>query len=132
MPFGLITFQEELRIFTRVRDFYRRLYPKITFSEEERMLQHSDIGEVLYTYAGDETQPLAADRHAELEKYISRSHVPAIILKKGKTLILLDGHRRLRFAWRNRIPWKALMLVPGKGRKFAIEETVMGRIADMY
>ncbi|MDD5337370.1 MAG: hypothetical protein PHS02_02705 [Candidatus ainarchaeum sp.] len=132
MPFGFITLGEEMRVFLRIMDFYRRLYPRTRFQREEKMLRHEEIGKVFYTYAGDETQPLGAEKYAEMEAALGRFPVPAILLKKGRELILLDGHRRLRLAWRNSIPWKALLMVPDKKKHFAIEDMVMGRIADMY
>lgn len=132
MPYSLITLHEEMRLFQKILSFYSRQYPKIKFSRAERILRPDEIGEVLYTYAGGEAEQLAAEKAAEMERAIQFSPVPAIALQKGKKLILLDGHRRLRLAWKKRIPWRVLILVPGKNAKFAIEDSVISSIKDMY
>lgn len=132
MPYGLISMHDELRLFERILDFYKRLYPKTGFHKEERVLTPNEIGEILYTYAGGETESLAVDKMNHIKDALPEYSVPVILLGKGRHLILLDGHRRLRLAWKRKLNWKALVIVPGKPEEFGIEETVMGKIKEMY
>ncbi len=132
MPYGLISMKDELRLFYRIADFYSRLYPKISFSKSDKTLNPKQIGEVLYTYGGEEIESLAADKMKEVEDSLPDYRVPAIALKKGNQLILLDGHRRLRLAWKKKLPWKVLLLVPDKKQKFGIEKTVLGKLKSLY
>lgn len=132
MPYGLISMHDEMRLFERILDFYRRLYPKTSFRKEERVLTPNEIGEILYTYAGGETETLAVDKMNHIKDALPEYSVPVILLGTGKRLVLLDGHRRLRLAWKRKLSWKAFIIVPGKHGEFGIEETVMGKIKEMY
>ncbi len=132
MPYGLISAQNQLHLFFRIADFYSRLYPEIKFSKQEKILKPREIGEVLYTYAGEEVEALAAEKMREIENALPNYGVPAVLLKKGKKFILLDGHRRLRLAWKKKLGWKAFVLVPKKNAKFGVEDAIIGRIRDLY
>jgi hypothetical protein len=132
MPFGLISLHDELRLFAKLHGFYSKLYPKVKFSKGEKVLKPKEVGDILYTYAGEETEALAAEKMREIINALPEYAVPAILLKKGKSLIVLDGHRRLRVAWKRQLPWKVLLLVPDSEVKFGIEETVVGTIRSLY
>ncbi len=132
MAYGLISMHEEMRLFFKILDFYSKLYPGVKFSKEERMLKPREIGEVLYTYAGEEIEAWASEKMKDIEEALPEYSVPCVLLKKGKSLILLDGHRRLRVAWKRKMPWKALIISPDRDVKFGIEETITEKIKDMY
>lgn len=132
MPYSLISLHEEMRLFLKLISFYSKLYPDIKFSKLERMLNPKEVGEILYTYAGDEIEPIAADKMREMEEALYNNPVPGIALQKGKELILLDGHRRLRLAWKRGLGWKMLIIVPNRKAKFAIENSIIGRIKELY
>lgn len=131
MPYGLISLHDEMRQFFRIYDFYTCLYPEIKFSKEDSTLEPSQIGDILYTYAGEEIEALAKDKMREIEDALPGYNVPAIVLKKGKKLILLDGHRRLRVAWRRKLPWKVLIIKPSKGMRFGVEDTAIGKVKEI-
>ncbi len=132
MPYGLISTHEEMRLFFKIVEFYSKLYPKIKFSKEEKIVSYKEIGEVFYTYAGGEVEGLAADKMVEIEAALPEYSTPVILLKKRKKFILLDGHRRLRVAWKRGMQWKALIIVPNKEMRFGVEDTITERIREMY
>lgn len=132
MTFGLVSLHDEIRLFNKITEFYKKLYPKMRFTTEEKMCKPNEIGGLLYTYAGEEIESLSAEKIAQIEQALPDYTIPAIILKKGKMLIVLDGHRRLRVAWKKQIPWKVLILVAPKNTKFGIEETIAGKIKEIY
>lgn len=132
MPYGLISLHGEIELFRKILEFYSKLHPKMKFSKKEKTLKQKEIGEVLYTYAGEEIEAFAAEKMSLIESALPGYSVPAIVLRKGRKLILLDGHRRLRVGWKKQIPWPALILVPDKDAKFGIEEAIIGKIKEMY
>jgi len=133
MVVGLVPPDEEKRIFDKLLEYYGKLYPGVRFSREEKALSHKEIGELYYTYSGEETEATAAEKMRMINSAIGQGYVtPIIALKKKGKLILLDGHRRARVAFSQGLAWKALIIVPGKEVKFGIEEMILGKVKDLY
>lgn len=133
MVFSPITPEEQEKIFIRLLDFYKKLYPSIAFKRDEKILSKKDIINIYYTYPGEEEEANAKERMATIRENISRGYnTPIIILKKKNKMILIDGHRRIRVAFETNTPWKALLIVPQKDSKFGIEDTVNGKIKDLF
>lgn len=132
MPYGLISMHEEMKLFLRILNFYSKLYPNVKFTKEEKIIEPKEIGEIFYTYAGEEIESFAVEKMKWIEDAFPEYIVPCVLLKKGKRFLLLDGHRRLRFAWKKGISWKALVISANKKMKFGIEDTIMQKIKEMY
>ncbi|MEW6035776.1 MAG: hypothetical protein AB1529_04130 [Candidatus Micrarchaeota archaeon] len=133
MVVGLVPPGEEKRIYEKLIEYYERLYPGIKFSREEKVLTHAEIGEIYYTYSGEETEATAAEKMRMINSAIGEGYTtPIIILQKKKKAVLLDGHRRARVAFAQGMGWHALLIVPGKDVKFGIEEMILGKIKDLY
>ncbi len=133
MVIGLIPPHEERRLFQRLVKYYKKLYPKERFGAGEKVLDHKAIGGVEYTFPGEESEATAAERMRAIREAIKFGYdTPVIILQKGKRMILLDGHRRLRVAWERKMKWRALVVPTGARKKFAIEKMVMGKVRDLW
>jgi len=133
MVVGLVPPEEEKRIFQKLVEYYKQLYPGIEFATKEQALSRNDIGELDYTYAGEETEATAAEKMRMISSAISEGYsTPIIVLQKKKKMVLLDGHRRARVAFAQGLGWKALVIIPSKDVKFGIEDMVMGKIRDLY
>lgn len=129
----LVSAHEEEYLFDELIDYYKKLYPKINFKKERGVLTKKQIGDVLYTYSGEEIEAGAKIKMKEIEDAISYGYdTPVIILKKKTSSILIDGHRRLRLAWEKGITWKALIIVPDRDTTFGIEKMVLGKISDLF
>ncbi len=131
---GLITEEEERNLLEKMLAYYRKLYPGIDFKTEEKELTHEEIGELEYTYAGEESEVTAEEKMRAIAEAIGYKYsTPLLVLKKGEKLILLDGHRRVRVAYPQGISWKAYLIVPGKEDvEFGIEGTIMGKVKDLW
>ena len=91
------------------------------------------MGEIYYTYSGEETEATATEKMKMINSAIGEGYsTPIIILQKKKTGILLDGHRRVRVAYSQGMSWKAMLIIPNKEIKFGIEEMILGKIKDLY
>lgn len=133
MVVGLVPPQEEKRICDKLIEYYKKLYPGISFTLKEQKLDASQIGDLMYTYPGEETEATAAEKIRMINSAIGEGYsTPIIVLQKKKEGILLDGHRRARVAFSQGMGWSALVIVPSKEVKFGIEEMVMGRVKDLY
>jgi hypothetical protein len=135
MVVGLVPPDEEDRICAKLIEYYKRLYEQegVIFRKEEKILAKKDIGEIYYTYPGEEEIATEQEKMRMIAEAIGHGYgTPAIILQKGKKMILLDGHRRLRVAWKQGMSWKAYFIVPSKEIKFGIEKMVLGKIKDLY
>lgn len=133
MVVGLVPPDEEERLFRKLMDYYRQLYPAVAFSRREAALTHKDIGELYYTYPGEEAEATAAEKMRLISSAISGGYAtPIIVLQKKGKMILLDGHRRARVAYAQGMGWKALVMVPSKDMKFGIEDMVLGKLKDLY
>lgn len=133
MVIGLIPPYEERRLFQRLIGYYRKIHPSEKFGDEEKMLRHGDIGEVYYTFPGEEAEATAEERMKQIRDAITYGYdTPVILLRKGRKLILLDGHRRLRVAWEKKMPWRALIISTPARKKFGIEKMVMGKVRDLW
>jgi len=132
---GLIQPSEERKLFERLIEYYKKLYPGIIFRKEERTLTHKEIGEIFYTYPGEETEATFNEEVRLIEKSLAYGYdTPVIILRKPKEGkdILLDGHRRLKVAWSKKMPWKALIMLPDKETTFGIERMIKGKIKEIF
>ncbi|MFH0885101.1 MAG: hypothetical protein V1861_05315 [Candidatus Micrarchaeota archaeon] len=130
---GLVPPDTEKRIFDTLMEYYKQLYPGVRFSKTEETLTRKDIGDILYTYCGEETEATAAEKMRLINSAIGEGYsTPIIVLRKKSGLILLDGHRRARVAFSQGMGWSALVISPGKEIKFGIEDMVLGRIKDLY
>jgi len=133
MVVGLVPPEEERRIFGKLLEYYKRLYPDVEFKAGEAELGHRELGAVYYTYAGEENEATAAEKMQMINSAIGEGYrTPIIVLRKKKVMILLDGHRRVRVAYSQGLGWKALAIIPGKEMKFGIEAMITGRVKDLY
>jgi len=133
MVVGLVPPEEERRIFKKLVEYYGQLYPGISFTTKEALLTHKDIGEIFYTFSGEETEATASEKMRMINSAIGEGYdTPMIVLQKKGRMVLLDGHRRARVAFSQGMGWKALVMIPSKEIKFGIEEMILGRIKDLY
>ena len=133
MVVGLISPHEERQLFSKLVSYYKKLYPNLKFDTAEAILDNKAISSVFYTYPGEEAEATAEEKMKEIREAINFGYdAPVILLQKGKELILLDGHRRLKVAWERKIKWKALVLVAPEKEKFGIEKMIMGRVGDLF
>ena len=131
---GLMSSHEEEHLFRKLLAYYKKLYPQAKFRREERTLTPRQIGQIYYTYPGEEAQAMFVEKAEAISKAISLGYsAPAIVLQAGNQMFLLDGHRRLRVAWMKKKPWDALIIATDKkGLEFGIERMVEGKIADLW
>ena len=133
MRAGLISPLEEEHLFQRLLAYYSKLYPSAKFKREERKLTPRQVGEVYYTYPGEENQATFVEKAEEISKALSLGYTtPIILLKTGNRMLVLDGHRRLRVAWMKKKGWDALIIYTNKKIEFGIERLVEGKIADLW
>lgn len=133
MVVGLISPHEERELFSRLASYYRKLYPGSRFDTKEIILDQKAMASVYYTYPGEEAEATAEEKMKEIRDAINFGYdTPIILLQKGKDYILLDGHRRLKVAWKKKIKWKALVLVAPAKEKYGIEKMIMGRVGDLW
>ena len=133
MVTGLVPPDEQKRILETLVEYYKKLYPGIGFSVKEEELTREQIGEILYTYPGEESQAMAAEKMRMISSAIGENYAtPVIILRSKGRNILLDGHRRSRVAYKEGLKWPAYIIVPGKETEFGIESMVMGKVKDLY
>ncbi len=133
MVLGLVPPEEQKRIHQKLMDYYRKLYPDIEFTSKEVVLTHKEIGELAYTYPGEETEATAEEKMRMISSAIGENYsTPIIVLAKKNKNLLLDGHRRVRVAYREGMSWHALLIVPSKDVSFGIEKMVLGKVKDLY
>ncbi|MFN7991428.1 MAG: hypothetical protein U0R44_04700 [Candidatus Micrarchaeia archaeon] len=133
MVVGLVPPDEERRICAKLIEYYKQIYPGVGFTMKEEQITHQDLGDVLYTFSGEETEATAAEKMRMINSAIGEGYAtPIILLRKDKKLILLDGHRRARVAFSQGMGWKAFIVVPSKSVKLGIEDMIMGKIRDLY
>lgn len=134
MVVGLIPKEEQERIADRIIEYYKSIYPGIEFRKEERELSKEEIGEIYYTYSGEETEATADEKMNVISGAIGHGYsTPIVLLKKKEKLILLDGHRRVRVAKQQGLSWKAFLIIPGKEDfEFGIESMIMGKVKDLW
>ena len=134
MRAGLISPHEEEHLFRKLFDYYRKLYPKAGFKRVKMKLTPRQIGQVHYTYPGEEAQATFIDKSEEIADALPLGYnTPIIILKAGRRMFLLDGHRRIMVAWRKKKGWDALIIsTDKKGMEFGIEKMVEGKVSDLW
>jgi hypothetical protein len=133
MVVGLVPPDEEERICKKLIAYYGNLYPGVKFTVKRATLARKELGNLVYTFAGDETEASAGQKMRMINSAIGGGYsTPIIILRKKGKDILIDGHRRARVAYKQGLSWKALIIVPSKEIKFGIEAMETGRIKDLY
>jgi hypothetical protein len=134
MHTGLISAHEEERLFRKLFEYYTKLYPKAKFTRIERKLTPRQIGQIYYTYPGEEAQVTFIEKSEEIADALPLGYsTPIIILNAGNKMFLLDGHRRVRVAWLKKKGWDALLIYTDKkGIEFGIERMVEGKVADLW
>jgi hypothetical protein len=133
MVVGLVPPEEEANICRKLVEYYKALYPGLSFSMKEETLDRTQLGECYYTFPGEETEATSAEKMKMINSAIGEGYAtPIIVLARKKKMILLDGHRRARVAFSQGMSWKAYVIVPSKDVKFGIEDMIMGRIKDLY
>lgn len=133
MVIGLVPLEEQERICQKLIEYYKNLYPGLEFSLEEKELTKEEIGEIQYTYSGEETEATATEKIRMISSAIGEGYqTPIIILKTKEKMVLLDGHRRVRVAYSEGLGWKALIITPSKEAKFGIEDMIMGKVKELY
>ncbi len=133
MVFKLITPEEESQIFDKLFEYYQKIYPNFKFSRKEKLLSRNEIGNIFYTYSGEETEATAKEKMHDIEEATRSGYKTPIIILQKKTgkLILLDGHRRALFAYVHGIGWKALVIQCDKSADFGIEKMIKKKVKDM-
>lgn len=133
MVVGLVPPEEEERLCKKLVDYYRQLYPGMEFTRKEVTLTRQEIGELYYTYPGEETEATAAEKMRMINSAIGEGYsTPMVVLQKKGRRILLDGHRRARVAYSQGMGWKAMLIIPAKDMKFGIEDMILGKVKDLY
>jgi hypothetical protein len=133
MVVGLVPPEEQERIAKKLIAYYEKLYPGLEFSMENVEISHEEIGEIYYTYPGEETEATATEKIRMISSAIGTGyHTPILILRKEGKDILLDGHRRVRVAFSQGLKWPAVVIKPSKDVKFGIDEMIMGKVKDLY
>jgi len=134
MHTGLISAHEEERLFRKLFEYYKKLYPKAKFKRIERKLTPRQIGQIYYTYPGEEAQVTFMEKAEEIEDAIPLGYnTPIVVLNAGNHMFLLDGHRRAKVAWLRKKGWNALIIYTDKkGIEFGIEKMVEGKVADLW
>jgi hypothetical protein len=135
MVVGLVPPEEQERLYQKLVEYYRKLYPGINFRREDRVLNKDQIGEIMYTYAGEETEATAFEKIRMIKEAIGHEYsTPIVILRKEKEKkdILLDGHRRVRVARELGMDWPAIIVIPDADTEFGIEAMVMGKVKDLW
>lgn len=135
MVVGLVPPEEQERLYARLVDYYRKLYPGINFRREDRVFKKEQISEIFYTYAGEETEATAGEKIRMIKEAIGHDYsTPIVVLRKEKEKkdILLDGHRRVRVAWSMGLDWPAIIMIPDKDTEFGIESMIMGKVKDLW
>lgn len=134
MRAGLISPHEEEHLFRKLFEYYKKLYPKANFKRVERKLTPRQVGEIYYTYPGEEAQATFTEKAEEISKATSLGYdTPIILLRAGNRMFLLDGHRRLRVAWMKKKGWGALIIsTDKKDLEFGIERMVEGKVSDLW
>ncbi len=134
MVVGLVPPDEQERLYNRLIEYYKKLYPGMKFRREDRKLKKEQIGELFYTYAGEETESTAAEKMKMINTAIGHGYsTPIIILRKkdGKD-VLIDGHRRVRVAWQLGLEWPAIVIIPDTDATFGIESMITGKVRDLF
>lgn len=129
----LIPKHEEEELFDKLMAYYKNLYPDVNFKKEETVLTPEEIGEIHYTFPGEESEVTFFEKVAAIKDAIKYGYdTPVILLRKRDKDVLLDGHRRLKVAWDRKMKWKAILLIPDKDVRFGIERMIMGKIKDIW
>jgi IMP dehydrogenase len=132
---NLISVEEEKALLEKLVSYYEQLFPETQFKRDEVLLSKEEVGGVLYTYQGDEVEATADLKIRRIAEAVNHGYeTPAIILykKSEDKKIILDGHRRLIFAWKFGLPWKAYLIIPAKEHAFGVEKTIQGKISDLF
>src|SRR5437763_77421 len=96
----LITEQEEEKLCKTIVEYYKKLYPGIHFEIKEAVLHKDEIGDIEYTFPGEESEITAKTVEHAIAQAVPKGYkTHVILLKKKDKLILLDGHRRLKVAF---------------------------------
>jgi len=135
MVVGLVPPDEQERLVQKLLEYYKMIYPGIGFKKESAGLKKEQIGDIFYTYAGEETEATSAEKMKMINTAIGHGYAtPIVILRKQKEKkdILLDGHRRARVAFALGLSWPAILLVPDKEIEFGIENMIMGKVKDLF
>jgi hypothetical protein len=129
----LIQEYEERILFEDIVRSYEAVHENLSFERVEETLDKEKLGEVYYTFPGEESRVTFAKKVVEIKKAIEHGYsCPFIIMRKSGKDILIDGHRRARAAWDLGIPWKALVMIPNRDVEFGIEKYILGKIKDMW
>lgn len=129
----LIQPTEEKKLFDKLSAYYTKLFPGVVFKKEELTLKPEEIGEIIYTYPGAETEATFNEEVKMIEESLAYGYdAPLIIIRKGNEDILLDGHRRVKVAFTKKLPWKALALIPDREVSFGIEKMEMGKVKERF
>ena len=80
---NLISVEEEKALLEKLIAYYEKLFPETTFKRDEVLLSKEDVGEVLYTYQGEEVEATADLKVRRIAEAVNHGYdTPAIILYK--------------------------------------------------
>ena len=132
---GLITLDEQKRIFEKLVSYYENIHQGLKLETAETTLSLEEIGNVYYTYQGEAIEATQDIKVQLVASAVKRDYrTPVVILRKEKENkdILLDGHRRLIYAWSFGESWPALIMKTAQEVEFGVEKTIRGKIKDLF
>ena len=92
MVVGLIPPEEQERIFNKLLDYYKKLYPGLEFTKKEAVLSHKEIGDIQYTYSGEETEATAAEKMRMISSAVKGSYSTPIVIQRTSSICFLIVH----------------------------------------
>ena len=130
---SLISDHEEYLLAKKIKRYYEKLYPSAKFENYEEYLRNEELGDIYYTYPGEEAEITSPEKMKEIHDAIKLGYsTPVIILKKPGKEILLDGHRRIKLAWLKGLGWKAIVLKTKSRRKLGVEDMILGKVKELF
>jgi hypothetical protein len=125
---------EERQLFDEAIEFYAKEH-KIKFKKLEEVYTKDKLGEVYYTFPGEEARVTSERKIVEIKKAVQHHYyqTPIIVLRKrdGKE-ILIDGHRRAKVIWELDLAWNVLVMAALQDAEFGVEKLIEGRIKDLF
>ncbi len=129
----LIQTYEEAKLYSRLKDYYSKIYPGVEIKDEEKVLTPKEIGDLYYTFPGIEEEATFNEKVDRIKRAIKYGYdTPLILARRDDKLILIDGHRRAVAAWELGQSWKALIMVFPENLELGIEKMIKGKVEDLF
>lgn len=131
----LITPEKESEMYEKLVAYYRNIYPGVEFRLRSEVFTPEEIGGIYYTFPGEENIESEEETIKLIESSIRQGYsTPAVVLENSASgkVFILDGHRRLKVAFKHKIPWELLFISCSQDIHFGLEKTVIGKIKDLF